>query len=324
MTKDGRGSAASRRSPLPRFDRRVNVGAYRHPRSGVGMEYAPLGEPPHAEITLHETGYWPTSYAWNYPNVFSPFWRITYDFEPGHFVEFGDRRIPLGPEYLCVIPDHQRFSCVGDKPVATLWFLFSCTWAIAPETRMPILIRPDKVLLSMIEEFPALFRDRSPNKESQIRRLSLALLTYILGDRDIPRRKELPCQIASAVQAINDAPAHPWSNPELARLVAMSTEGFIRAFRRSVGETPIQYVQQVRIQKACRLLADPALSMEQVAELTGFSDRFYFTRVFKKQTNVTPAKYRKQLDAAPPSPARNPAPSMSGMPGIRNGVPTER
>lgn len=285
----------ARHSSLPKFGRRVNIGAYDQPFSGVGMEFDPLGAPPHGEVTLHETGYWPNSHGWNYPGVFSPFWRITYDFQPGHFVQFGQDRIPLGPENLCVIPNHQRFSCLGDEPVPQLWFLFSCVWSVALGTSMPIMIPPDSILLKMIEEFPALFRRRSSEKRRQIRRLSLSLLTYILGDPRIPRRKELPRRIAHVLRAINQAPAHPWSNAELAKLAFMSTEGFIRTFHRWVGETPIRYLQQIRVREACRFLADESLSIKQVAEMTGFCDRYYFSRVFRQRTEMSPGQYRKEV-----------------------------
>ncbi len=281
-------------SELPRYGQRVNVGAYRHPFSGVGMEFAPLLAPPHAEITLHETGFWPSNYGWNYPNVFSPFWRINYDFEPGHFIEFDNRRIPLGPEYLVVIPDHQRHSCSGTPPIPSLWFIFSCQWSIAPGTEPPLLIPPDKVLQTMISEFPTLFQSLSVSRRERIRRLSLALITYVLGDPRIPRCPELPVEIAGAVQTIDETPEHPWNNAQLATSAGMSSAGFIRAFRRWIGETPIQYVLKARVRKACILLLDPDLSIDAVARMTGFYDRYHLSRIFKKETSLTPAGYRKQ------------------------------
>ena len=50
-----------------------------------------------------------------------------------------------------------------------------------------------------------------------------------------------------------------------------------------------------KIQKAKELLADESLSIEQIAEQTGYNDYFYFTKVFKKNTGISPSKYRKNL-----------------------------
>lgn len=54
-----------------------------------------------------------------------------------------------------------------------------------------------------------------------------------------------------------------------------------------------EYITARRIQKAKELLRDESLSIAQVAEQTGYNDYFYFTRVFKKSTGISPSKYRK-------------------------------
>ena len=50
-----------------------------------------------------------------------------------------------------------------------------------------------------------------------------------------------------------------------------------------------------RIQKAKELLRDESLSVEAIAEQVGYNDYFYFTKVFKKNTGISPSKYRKNL-----------------------------
>lgn len=56
-----------------------------------------------------------------------------------------------------------------------------------------------------------------------------------------------------------------------------------------------EYVTSKRIQKAKELLVDETLSIEAVAEMVGYNDYFYFTKVFKKNTGISPSKYRKNL-----------------------------
>lgn len=277
------------------------MGAYEQPFSGVGMEFEPLGSPTvDTDISLHEVGFWPNNYDWNYPSVYSPFWRVYYDFEPGHSVRFGETVTALGPQTLLVIPNHQRFDCLGTPPVPKLWFHFSCRWNVEPTTPMPITIPMDPVTVSMIHQFSALFANEAPDRRARVRRLGFAFLIYLLGDPRIPRQRSLPENIAEVVRQINEQPARPWSNPELARIAAMSTESFIRKFRRWTGETPIRYVQQVRVREACRLLTDSETSIEEIATQAGFPDRYYFSRVFKKHTGRSPAAYRKQTSPSAP------------------------
>lgn len=53
------------------------IGAYEQPFSGVGLEFDPLGiEADRSGIILHEAGHHPENDNWNFPSVFSPFWRL--------------------------------------------------------------------------------------------------------------------------------------------------------------------------------------------------------------------------------------------------------
>jgi len=63
-------------------------------------------------------------------------------------------------------------------------------------------------------------------------------------------------------------------------------------FKKEVGENFVEYVSQHRIELACKLLLETNLSVSQISEKSGFNDYFYFTRIFKRFTNMTPTQYR--------------------------------
>ena len=83
------------------------------------------------------------------------------------------------------------------------------------------------------------------------------------------------------------------SNSHLADIACLSIEGLSRLFRKHLGISPSAYVTQMRIKEAGRLLSQSELSIEQIALAMGFPNRHYFSRVFKKVTNESPAQYRK-------------------------------
>ena len=87
---------------------RNNNGAYTTPFSNTGVEFFPLGVvPDYSGLVLHESGYLPHNENWNFPNIFSPFWRLIYDGGPGHTIVFPDREVPLGPDRIVILPDHR-------------------------------------------------------------------------------------------------------------------------------------------------------------------------------------------------------------------------
>ena len=55
------------------------------------------------------------------------------------------------------------------------------------------------------------------------------------------------------------------------------------------------YLESVRIRNAQRLLRNLNLSMSDIAEIVGFANQNYFTKVFKKQTGLVPSQYRRML-----------------------------
>lgn len=57
--------------------------------------------------------------------------------------------------------------------------------------------------------------------------------------------------------------------------------------------SPKQYLISLKISHAKELLTTSTLSLERIAELSGFHDRYYFSRCFKRQTGITPGSYRR-------------------------------
>ena len=55
------------------------------------------------------------------------------------------------------------------------------------------------------------------------------------------------------------------------------------------------YIASLRIQRAKELLSDEGLSIQEIAEIVGYNDYFYFTKVFKKVEGISPSKYRKEI-----------------------------
>jgi transcriptional regulator GlxA family with amidase domain len=82
-----------------------------------------------------------------------------------------------------------------------------------------------------------------------------------------------------------------------AKAARMSLRTFIRHFKKSVGVTPIGYLQGIRIDLAKRLLESSDLPLVSILERIGYGDSSAFRRLFKQRTSITPTEYRKRFQA---------------------------
>ena len=72
-----------------------------------------------------------------------------------------------------------------------------------------------------------------------------------------------------------------------------SERHFTRLFSKVYGVSPQQYLTEVRIKAACKMLKNSAASVGEIARSCGFTDPGYFSRIFKSNTGVLPSDYRK-------------------------------
>lgn len=86
-----------------------------------------------------------------------------------------------------------------------------------------------------------------------------------------------------------------FSIPELAKRCALSESVYRRRFRKLTGQSPIQYISHLKIEKACQLLQSGDITPGQVSEFLNFYSVSYFYRVFKAATGCTPNEYRRQI-----------------------------
>ncbi|MBN8495036.1 MAG: AraC family transcriptional regulator [Burkholderiales bacterium] len=91
--------------------------------------------------------------------------------------------------------------------------------------------------------------------------------------------------------------AHPWTLDELAQRAGLSRTALAERFRQAMGDTPLNHLRLLRMQRAMKLLADTALHLEAVASAVGYQDAFSFSKVFKRTLGESPKEFRRR-DAA--------------------------
>ena len=79
----------------------------------------------------------------------------------------------------------------------------------------------------------------------------------------------------------------------LAGMTGVSSDYFTKMFKDSIGKTPVDYINSLRINQSMRLLADTDMSMTDISDAVGFCNPNYFHKIFKQYRETSPLAYRK-------------------------------
>jgi len=106
--------------------------------------------------------------------------------------------------------------------------------------------------------------------------------------------KALPKPIETALNYMHDQRDQRPSLTELADQVGLSVSHFSSLFKEQLGESPIDYFINLKMQYACHLLTTTEMPIKQVAFSLAYDDPYYFSRLFHKVIGVSPLNYREQ------------------------------
>jgi len=143
----------------------------------------------------------------------------------------------------------------------------------------------------LIETSQSLMRERQS--------IIMAILEEILhwcresGVKESPTLRDP--RILKTIDVIHGNLISPFKVEELARGSHLSASRFAHLFKDQVGFTPMQYIEQCRLKRACDLLTMTDKSIAQISEEVGFNSPFYFTRVFSRHYGTSPTGYRSRV-----------------------------
>lgn len=101
------------------------------------------------------------------------------------------------------------------------------------------------------------------------------------------------CTMVKVIETMQKETADMGCNAEYAKICGLSEYHFIRRFKECTGMSPHRYKVKLLMEKAAELLSKTDMNVSEVAELLGYGDSLYFSRVFKKQHGVSPRRYRR-------------------------------
>jgi len=102
-------------------------------------------------------------------------------------------------------------------------------------------------------------------------------------------------RISKVCRYIEEHISHKITLSDAAELVNMSDSAFSHFFKKQTGISFITYVNNLRVAKACDLLANTNLSASEICYDCGFNNKSNFIRLFTKRKNMTPIEYRNHI-----------------------------
>ncbi|HEV8429231.1 MAG TPA: AraC family transcriptional regulator [Pyrinomonadaceae bacterium] len=102
-------------------------------------------------------------------------------------------------------------------------------------------------------------------------------------------------RIELIIAKIKSDPAAGWDFATLAVLVNLSPSRFRHLFKQETGTTPAQYLKEVRVRRAAKLLRNTFLTIKQILKKVGLGSNAHFVRDFRKLFGITPTTYRRTI-----------------------------
>jgi AraC-like DNA-binding protein len=120
---------------------------------------------------------------------------------------------------------------------------------------------------------------------------------FVIITRQLTRQnnpgRDFPKTFMNLEQALRLNLSHQWTVEEMAALVGLGTTLFNEKVKSYSGFSPINYLINIRISEAIKLLKRPGISLTDIALDTGFYSSQHFSTTFKKLTGYTPSEFRK-------------------------------
>ena len=258
---------------------------------------------------------------WNWRNVNSPFTRLYYVTEGAARILLPTGIQELKPDHLYLVPSFTTHSYLCDthfvhyylhiyedhQSESSILEDFSFPTEIpAGDLELPLIKRLCGINPTMqlpqsdptsYDNNPTLIKNIIKNKQRtfcdkvESRGIVYQLMARFLKDAQ-PKTEINDDRIQKVLSYIRKNIYKTIDIDSLAAISCLSKDHFIRLSKKEINNTPLQYINQKKIEKAQLILITDSMPVKNISYLLAYEDHSYFNRLFKKLTGVTPQQYR--------------------------------
>ncbi|MBA3937799.1 MAG: helix-turn-helix transcriptional regulator [Planctomycetes bacterium] len=208
-------------------------------------------------------------------------------------IHVGGQVLSAGAGELFVLPARVPHDQQNHGEVETLYVEFTAPPRHFSEHPRVLPVPLGSWAATWIKQLVAL--DREPVPPPVRSGLALALIAHLnhLEERNEIHRA-LPQGVAAAVRLMEEDLRAGLIVDDLTRASGLSASHLAALFRRHLGCAPMAWLQQQRLELACRLLRNGSLSVAEVAAACGYPDANYFARLFRQRHGSAPGAWRRR------------------------------
>lgn len=171
------------------------------------------------------------------------------------------------------------------------------------ELSMPFLITPEhpvhSALRNIFQQLTPLYDESAFGYELALKALLLQTVFLLLqhSEKNTSTAMGTPSdKLKNVLEYIEHHFAEPISVPKLAQMCYFSQYHFMRFFKRHMSMTCVEYINNLRLEKAIELFEQGNTSIADVSISVGFCNQSYFHRAFKRKYHITPLSFLKELE----------------------------
>ena len=163
-------------------------------------------------------------------------------------------------------------------------------------SRIMIVLAAKRVVLKKKEEFDIRLEGIKRNIYMCDDKTTLnKMLSLTIESEDSMDKLNISRKVRMIVEYINEKYAENITLDDVAKHIRVSSYHASRAFKKEIGKNLIDYINELRINKAMEIMHERDYRIYEVAERVGISNTHYFARLFKKFTGITPSEYMQSI-----------------------------
>lgn len=227
---------------------------------------------------------------------------LIYCIEGSGYIQLSKKKYNLTPNTYFIIPKNipHHYATSDTDPWSIYWIHFTGEHAdlfyernfVDNENQVRMIPYDEQ----RIELFSLIFTMLESNfniRNMELSNIKLAqfLSSFVYHEEMYPSYYEID-HIDRSIKFMKENLVRCYSLKELASQLKYSVSHYSDQFKRKTGLSPMQYFNQLKIQKSCQYIYFTDMNIKEICNLVGFDDPYYFSRMFKKLMGLSPAKYR--------------------------------